>query len=431
MTNRPRRLRFRAATFRVVVCGVLGLAASVATASAQSADDLFNPTVMQRIDIEMNSQDWEKLKQNFQENTYYPADITWNGQTARNSGIRSRGLGSRSGTKPGLRVDFDRYSTDQTFLGLKSIVLDNLTQDASGVKESVAMRMFARMGVPAPRESFARVFVRNQLIGLYAVVESVDKDLLARVYGSIGDNVQNDGYLFEYNYILGSPWRFDYLGADLDAYSPRFDAKTHENKSASEKWGPIEELVRVVNETASASLPGVLEPRLDVPAFLRYMAVQNFVAQEDGFTGYDGMNNFYFYRLEDSTRHVLIAWDEDNAFARPDFGITTRHDENVLMRKVMAWPAYSTQYFSALQETANSARQPDEGQSEGWLQAEVRRQLDLIADAMREDPSKPFTNDEFEAARATMLNFPNPRVSYVACETTKALGQSPAAGVCP
>ena len=71
----------------------------------------------------------------------------------RNSGVRSRGLGSRSGTKPGLRVDFDRYSSNQTFLGLKSLVLDNLTQDESGVKESVTMRLFARLGVPAPRES--------------------------------------------------------------------------------------------------------------------------------------------------------------------------------------------------------------------------------------------------------------------------------------
>ncbi len=431
MLPTPRHSHLAAATGRMLLLAALCLQVSAANARAQSSDDLFNPAAMQRLDILMNSQDWEKLKQNFQENTYYPADFAWNGQTARNAGIRSRGLGSRSGTKPGLRVDFDRYATDQTFLGLKSIVLDNLTQDASGVKESVAMRMFARMGVPAPRESFARVFVRNQLIGLYAVVESVDKDLLARVYGSIGDNVQNDGYLFEYNYILGSPWRFEYLGGDLDAYSPRFDAKTHENKSASDKWGPIEELVRLVNDTASESLPAVLEPRLDVPAFLRYMAVQNFVAQEDGFTGYDGMNNFYFYRLEASARHVLIAWDEDNAFARQDFGLTTRHDENVLMRKVMALPDYSRQYFTALQETANAAGRPDEGQSEGWLQAEVRRQLDLIAEAMREDPSKPFTNDEFEAGRAAMLEFPDPRISYVVCETTTALGQSPAAGVCP
>src|SRR5688572_24722421 len=98
------------------------------SAAAQSSDDFFNPNALQRIELWLNSSDWEKLKAAFQENTYYPADVTWNGQTVRNVGIRSRGLGSRSGTKPGLRVDFDRYSDKQTFLGLKSFVLDNLTQ---------------------------------------------------------------------------------------------------------------------------------------------------------------------------------------------------------------------------------------------------------------------------------------------------------------
>ena len=91
-----------------------------APALAQTSDDLFNPDVLQRIDLWLNSSDWAKLKAAFQENTYYPADVTWNGQTVRNVGIRSRGLGSRSSTKPGLRVDFDRYSSGQQFLGLKS-----------------------------------------------------------------------------------------------------------------------------------------------------------------------------------------------------------------------------------------------------------------------------------------------------------------------
>ena len=401
------------------------------SARAQSADDLFNPAALQRVDLLMNSQDWEKLKQNFQENTYYPADLAWNGQTARNSGIRSRGLGSRSGTKPGLRVDFDRYATDQTFLGLKSIVLDNLTQDSSGVRESVAMRMFARMGVPAPRESFARLFVNNELIGLYAVVESVDKDLLARVFGidrrqraerRLPLRIQLHPRLALAVRIPGRGSRR--LRAALRRQDPREQERQRE-VGADRGTGPPGERAPRRRRCRAR-----LEPRFDVPAFLRYMAAQNFVAQEDGFTGYDGMNNFYLYRLEDSPRHVLIAWDEDNAFARQDFSITTRHDENVLMRKVMESPDYRTLYFTALQETANSAGQPDEGQSEGWLQVEVRRQLDLIAEAMREDPSKPFTNDEFEAGRAAMLGFPNPRVTYVVCEATKALGQ-PADGVCP
>ena len=67
-------------------------------AAAQTSSDFFNPDALQRIELWLNSSDWSKLKAAFQENTYYPADVTWNGQTVRNVGIRSRGLGSRSGT---------------------------------------------------------------------------------------------------------------------------------------------------------------------------------------------------------------------------------------------------------------------------------------------------------------------------------------------
>lgn len=392
----------------VLVAGAAG------RATAQTADDFFNPDTLQRIELWLNSSDWSKLKAAFQENTYFPADVTWNGQTVRNVGIRSRGLGSRSGTKPGLRVDFDRYSADQTFLGLKSFVLDNLTQDASGVKETVAMRFFARLGIPAPRETHTRLYVNGSYAGLYALVESVDKTMVGRVFGSIGDNVQNDGYLFEYNYVLGSPWRFDYPGADLESYQARFDIKTHESKSAATIWGPIEELVRLVNTVSSDSYQQTVGALLDLTAFVRYIAVQNFVAQNDGFNGYDGMNNFYFYRLEDTSTHVFIAWDEDNAFLSPDFQITTRLDDNLLTRTVLQFPAFSAQYFSVLQEAATAANE--------WLAAEIDRQLAMIADALQADPVKPYTNADHAAARDAMLAFTPARVTYVRCEVAKTVG---------
>ena len=84
-------------------------------AAAQTQDDFFNPDVLQRIELWLHESDWNKLKANFQENTYYNADMTWNGITVRNLGIRSRGLGSRRSQKPGLRVDFDYYSDGQQF----------------------------------------------------------------------------------------------------------------------------------------------------------------------------------------------------------------------------------------------------------------------------------------------------------------------------
>ena len=284
---------------RRCLLAVLVVVCVAGSAAAQTSDDFFNPEILQRVDLWMNSSDWAKLKAAFQENTYYPADVTWNGQTVRNVGIRSRGLGSRSSTKPGLRVDFDRYSTSQTFLGLKSFVLDNLTQDKSGIRETVAMRFLTRLGIPAPRETHTKLYINGTYSGLYALAESVDKTMMGRVFGSIGDDVQNDGYLFEYNYVVGSPWLFGYEGSDLAAYKARFDIRTNESKSDTTIWGPIEELVRLVNNTASASFEATIGPRLDLAAFVRYIASQNFIAQNDGFNGYAGMNNFYFYRLED------------------------------------------------------------------------------------------------------------------------------------
>src|SRR5215218_9755900 len=149
----------------VAITGLVALMTG-AHATSQTSDDLFNPDVLHRIDLWLNSADWSKLKQNFQENTYYPADVTWNGQTVRNVGIRSRGLGSRSATKPGLRVDMDRYNTDQTFLGLGSFILDNLSQDSSGIKETTSVRLFQKLAIPASREAHTRLYINGTYAGL-------------------------------------------------------------------------------------------------------------------------------------------------------------------------------------------------------------------------------------------------------------------------
>ena len=391
-----------------------------APAAAQTQDDFFNPNVLHRVDLWMNESDWEKLKATFQENTYYPADMTWNGITVYNVGVRSRGLGSRRSQKPGLRVDFDRYSSGQQFLGLKSFVLDNLSQDFSGIKETVAMRFFTRINIPAPRETHTRLYVNGRYAGLYGLVESVDKTMMGRVFGSIGGDIQNDGYLFEYNYIIGSPWRFEYLGPNLDPYKLRFDIKTNESHADSRIWGPIEELVRLVNETSSAGFEAAINPRLDLAAFVRYIAAQNFIAQNDGFNGYDGMNNFYFYRLENSTNHVFIAWDEDVAFLSPEFGITTRLGDNVLTRKTLELPAYQSQYYSVLNESAAAAAD--------WMRQEMQRQFDLINQAMLEDQQKPYTNAEYQAERERVLAFPEARITYVRCEVSKQTGAARPAG---
>src|SRR5262245_44680758 len=183
---------------------IAALAGAAAPASAQSSDDLFNESAVQTLQITMHSRDWEMLRANFTSNDFYPADVTWNGLRVRNVGVRSRGLGSRSGIKPGLELNFARYSSRAEFLGLKSLVLDNLTTDPSMIRERVAMELMRRLGIPASREAHAQLYVNGEYAGVYAVVEPVDTTFVARTLGD------NSGALFEYHWL--QPFFATYLG---------------------------------------------------------------------------------------------------------------------------------------------------------------------------------------------------------------------------
>jgi spore coat protein H len=387
-----------------------------AAARAQTSDDLFARTDLQRVDLWLHSADWAKLKAEFQANTYYPADMTWNGITVRNVGIRSRGRGSRSPHKPGLRVDFDRYTTAQRFIGLKSLVLDNVTQDASGVHETVAMAFYARAGIPAPREIHTRLYVNNEYAGLYVIVESVDKELLARVFGAIGDDTQNDGWLYEFKYQ--DHWVFTYLGDNLDEYKLRFEATTHESRSDEEKYRPIETLVRIANNTPVDRLAADLGARLDVAAAIRFIAAQVFLGETDGFLGGFGINNLYLYRLENSDIHTFIAWDADNTFYHPEYPTNSGINDNMLMRALMSVPEFNAMFWSEMRRNIELAEADD------WLNNEIIRHVQRVETGMREDPWKPYSNNVFEGKAGEMLGFARARITFVKCELERGAGNS-------
>ncbi len=422
---------FAVSLLLVLSCGAAG-------AAAQTAADLFNPNVLHRVDLIVSSRDWEKLKAAYQTNEYYAATLKWQGLTVQNIGIRSRGLGSRSQSKPGLRVDINRYASGQEFLGLKSFILDNLWQDPSGLKEAMAMRLFARMNLPAPRESFAMLYVNSQYAGLYVIVESIDKTMLGRVFGEKDGDTENDGFLFEYNYKEGSPWFFTYLGADFASYKELFSPKTHENDSEWDLYHEIESMVRTVNEARDDMFVSSMAAYLDLSLFMKHVGVQAFLAEWDGILGYAGMNNFYLYRFEKQTVSQFIAWDADNTFRAIEYSTLSGHQENVLMRRAMLVPELKAAFFDAVLAAEASAAELDPAEiltpgetPRGWLEREITTTYDLIRTAARSDVLKPYTNDEFEAAIADLQTFARERGAYVKCEVVKNTDPAKAGTVCP
>jgi hypothetical protein len=127
-----------------------------------------------------------------------------------------------------------------------------------------------------------------------------------------------------------------------------------------------------------------------------------------------GVNNFYLYRLENRTEHVFIAWDDDVTFWGPAFPTNEGHDANVLMNKLMRLPEYKAMYRAELQRAIDSATEPVGDAT--WMEAEIRRQLELIDAAMREDPLKPYDNGLFDSSRGLMSAFTKDRIAFVRCE---------------
>jgi spore coat protein CotH len=149
---------------RILVLGFLLCAPAVS--GAQTSDDVFDSTTLHEVRLYIHSADLRQLRERYLEDTYYPADFEWRGIRVRNVGVRVRGLATRSAVKPGLRIDFNRYVSRQTFLGLDALVLDNALKDPSFVRERTSMAFIKRMGQPAPRESFSRVYINGTYEGL-------------------------------------------------------------------------------------------------------------------------------------------------------------------------------------------------------------------------------------------------------------------------
>ncbi|HEY7189251.1 MAG TPA: CotH kinase family protein [Vicinamibacterales bacterium] len=365
---------------------------------AQTADDLFNGGQLQSLQITMHPRDWDSLRANFTSNDFYPADVTWNGLRVRNLGVRSRGLGSRSGIKPGLELDFAHYSSRSQFLGLKALVLDNFTTDPSMIRERVAMALLRRLGIPAPREAHAQLWVNGQYAGLYALVEPVDTVFVQRAFGD------SSGALFEYHWL--QPFFATFLGENLDAYRPLFEPRTQQTKSTFELFDPIRELFRTINDSPADAFRESVNRFIDLDSTLRLIAAESFLAEWDGVIGYAGMNNFYLYRDNTSGQSRMLPWDADHAMYAADYPLLAGSSENVLMRRSLEDPALRQLYASYVREAIQSAS------ADNWLAREIAFESQQIRDSAFADPVKPYSNEEFDAAIAELTAFGQKRIPF-------------------
>jgi hypothetical protein len=399
-------------------------AASLAPAGAASpvllppnvdaAGPFFDGTALHDIHITMKAGDWETLKENYQLDTYYPADYQWRNVRVPRIGIRSRGAGGRSGIKPSLRLDFNRYVPEQEFLKLSAIVLANAVQDPAMLNRRLSMTIFAALELPAPRVVHARLFVNGEYIGLYEAVEAIEKAFLKRAFGwdSTGRHRRDEGYLFEYKWDDGYDW--SYFGFDLERYARLFEPKTHELDAPTVLYGPVDAMFRAFNEASDADFEREVGEYLYLAVFIRHLAVERYISDIDGFLGDWGPNNFFIYRFEGRNLSAVIPWDKDSTFYDLNDSIYRGFERSVLGRRILELPALRRAYLESLIDCATTMSQPESpGSPVSWLEAELLRERGQILEAARADERKPYPDERVDEAHQELLEFVRNRSAHV------------------
>ncbi|MCC6588913.1 MAG: CotH kinase family protein [Bryobacterales bacterium] len=339
-------------------------------ARAQTLDTFFDTNFLHEIHLEIAPEDWQAIHERYLDDTYYRCTFTWKDVTLAGAGIKSRGSQSRSPIKPSIGLDFGKFAPGQRFLGLKSLVLRNLNQDATMMRERLAEQVFQRMGLPYSREAHARLYVNGEYAGVYLVVEPYDAHYLQSRFGEDG------GWLYEFN-NPDPPFLFDPLTPEREAdILSMFEPKTRAD--APDAPGLLA-MIRFVNESTDEEFAAGIDSYLDVSDFLAHAATEQVLSQWDGLIGVNGMNNFYFYRFQTTGRGVFLVWDQDMAFVDVWSPIWTRVDQNILIRRLLSFPEWNRLYLDML-ANANHVISRDD-----WLAAEIDRIYYQIRDAAYED----------------------------------------------
>lgn len=268
--------------------------------SAEYTDLLFNESEVSEINIELSDDDWQDMLDNPLEEEYKCGNITINGETIYNVGIRTKGntslsqVASSDSNRYSFKVKFDEYVDNQTYYGLDKLNLNNIYADPTYLKEYISYDLFEFMGVTTPNNSFSNISINGESWGLYLAVEGLENSYLTRNYGDDAGNL----YKAE-----GTGTSLVYNGEDQSSYS---GLKNNSVKDVSdEDFQKVVDMIKNLNDGTN------LEDYIDIDATMRYFAVSSALVNLDSYQC-NMFHNYYIY--EEDGICTILPWDLNLSF---------------------------------------------------------------------------------------------------------------------
>ena len=248
-----------------------------------------------------------------------------------NSGNRTLRAPKRS-----WKVDLEPDGGAERLAGMTTVNLKAMYNDPSQLREALAWRLFSRAGVPASRHTYAKLGLNATYMGLFSVIEQVDKRYLKDRFG---DNDEGNLYKAACGQLgcatlerrVGPDGHDDgrqYIADHRDDQTYRL--MTNRDDPAANTYEDLARLIRVVDGAGldggearfeSAAFRRSVEEVLNVRAFLRWAGVNVLIGSWDNY--FATPSNYFLYnsgRRGDergfmaSPYFTFIPWDYDNSF---------------------------------------------------------------------------------------------------------------------
>jgi spore coat protein CotH len=297
---------------------------------ADAAEAFFTTDPIPRLRIELTRENLDKLRRegrSYVEATVRETSVGGKGPEVvyEKVGLHLKGgAGSYRGIddRPGLTLNFGKYTPGARFHGLRKIHLNNSVQDGSYMSENLGNAIFRDAGIPATRVTYARLWINGRDLGVFVLKEGFADAFLQRFFDD------PTGVLYE--------------GAfkDLDGGLPE-----RVNKEAK-RPEQFKELIAAAREGDAAARREKLRAVLDVDRFLTFMAMEAMTAHWDGYC--PNVNNYRVYFDPAVGRFVFLPHGTDQLFQNSGFELVP--GRGMVARALTAAPEDRAKYLERVAE---------------------------------------------------------------------------------
>src|SRR5688572_4112 len=312
---------------------------------------LYDPATLRTFFIEFENPEWEAELVAFNNTDVdVPATVTVDGRIYRDAGMHFRGnssFGVGNGYKRSLNLTFDFVHEAQAIGGYRTLNFLNANTDPTLMRTVLSMHI-ARQYIAAPKANFVRVVINGENWGVYGNAQQFNKEFL-------NDNFKTTkGARWKVPQGAGTGGGFAYQGDDPTRYNRTFQIKS---KDEPEAWAALIDLAKTLDATPIESLEAALASRIDIDAYLRFLALDNAMVSGDAF--FQRVADYSLYRHPDGRFHFVFH--DTNEMFNMGRGVEMsplvgQNDmTKPIIAKVLAVPALRARYLGYVREIAEKS----------------------------------------------------------------------------